>query len=637
MKVVTSSYVNLSVFDSHCHRGTRKEIVSVKANEVAPTAAQPAIATTTTTTKNITITRLIREQVEKLKKKMKSDVYSGQQDSRKIAPAIPQDKKIAATPSKQKQKKKEVKTQNQNQTQHKLKKINKKKPRTPNTTTTTTASAASTADIGICKGGGMACIDSSTSPVMLLPGDMMCNNVEMEVLALADTVEAIAGPKNKMSRYLKSKYDVDSTYSEGMTFGNDDDNDDEDGMVGSLISRSIFNCTEGCSLEVDTDGIITASEGGETKRGTILRPPPPAARTLTKQTDSTAATSLFRSLQGMGEEKRTANETADTLNTTMISAITADSDNDHGIGGDTNTERREHLIFARPWNNEEDYDRDLDEEVQLYTSIDSAPFDENIWINFGVEKDDDDFAPRVAGVTDHNDNDDDTLFDAVDDDDDVDIRNIKYPGRVRTVLASNIEKNKTDPKTKDFNAVTTGPTAESVTSDVNVETIRSKLSAKKEKSSLLSSLLATSSKYMKKNEEVEEVRSDGSGGGGGGGVDEEKKAKNYREERHQEMKSLLLATGTATSTINKEKRYQDMKSLLLATGTATSTTKSSRSILRGKGREEDVKQSDDHQDEKIKVTTTMNKTKKSTSSWRESIVNVGGSLFKSNKKSLSSK
>ena len=103
------------------------------------------------------------------------------------------------------------------------------------------------------------------------------------------------------------------------------------------------------------------------------------------------------------------------------------------------------------------------------------------------------------------------------------------------------------------------------------------------------------------------------------------------------MKSLLLATGTATSTINKEKRYQDMKSLLLATGTATSTIKSSRSILRGKGREEDVKQSDDHQDEKIKVTTTMNKTKKSPSSWRKSIVNVGGSLFKSNKKSSSSK
>jgi hypothetical protein len=545
---------------------------------------------------------------------------------------------------------------------------------------------------------------------MLIPGDMMCNNVEMEVLALADTVEAIAGPKNKMSRYLKSKYDggrynnqgrlregtnyddsnnvtnslagidddddcddddedhddhidgesfasnddeftlntlntmddhtVDSTYSEGMTFGNDDDNDDEDGMVGSIISRSIFNCTEGCSLEVDTDGIITASEGGETKRGTILRPPPPAARTLTKQTDSTAATSLFRSLQGMGEENRTANETADTLNTTMISAITADSDNDHGIGGDTNTERREHLIFARPWNNEEDYDRDLDEEVQLYTSIDSAPFDEKIWINFGVEKYDDDFAPRIAGVTDHNDDDDDddddTLFDAVDDgnDDDVDIRNINYPGRVRTVLASNIEKNKTNPKTKDFNIVTTGPTAESVTNDVNVETIRSKLSAKKEKkknSSVLSSLLATSSKNMKKNEE--EVRSDGSGGGG---VDEEKKI-HYKEKRHQEMKSLLLATGTVTSTINKEKRHQDMKSLLLATGTVTSTTKSSRSILRGKGKEEDVKQSDDHQDERIKLTTAMNKTKKSPSSWRKSIVNVGGSLFNSNKKSSSSK
>ena len=181
--------MNLSVFDSHCHRGTRKEIVSVKANEVAPTAAPPVIATTKTTTKNVTITRLIREQVERLKKKMKSDVYSGQQDSRKIAPAVPQDKKIAATPSKQKQKKKEVKTQNQ--TAHKQKMSKKKKPRPPNTTTTTTASAASTADIGVCKGGGMACIHSSSLPVMLLPGDMMCNNVEMEVLALADTVKQL--------------------------------------------------------------------------------------------------------------------------------------------------------------------------------------------------------------------------------------------------------------------------------------------------------------------------------------------------------------------------------------------------------------------------------------------------------------
>jgi hypothetical protein len=234
-------------------------------------------------------------------------------------------------------------------------------------------------------------------------------------------------------------------------------------------------------------------------------------------------------------------------------------------------------------------------------------------LNFGVEDDDADFAHRIAGVTDHDDDDDsifDTDHDDVDDDIDidVDVLNKNHPSRVPTVLASNIKKNKINPNPnpKDANTVTTDPTAESITNDVSVEVIRSKLSAKKnKKSSLLSSLLAKTSKNMKKREEEDEKTTSKKEVLGS---DEEKKIKNY-----------------------KEKRLQDMKSLLLATGTATAATKSSRS----KGKEEEVKQADYHQDnsdEKLKGSKTMNKKKKAALLWKKSIKNV---IKRINKKSPS--